>query len=428
MSEFEKAKRIVKQMRLSKPAAADQARKAFRGDLANGRPDAALACAQEFGLDNQHITEAAVALFITLIRRARFPDAYRVLKGYNILEAGYEAQEAKLLASRLDQIPADVPLSREDRVAIKKILIRVKKRHSQRINVDNAEKAIALIQEAAAARDADPRIRGRAVILPSQGDVVLAGDLHGNTDNLQALIAKADLDNHPKRILVIQEILHARVITRDERDLSFATILHALKLQARYPGRLYYLLGNHDLGFHLGRDLVKAGKSLNRYLFKGMSFQFDDAHHAIIKEYKRFIGGMPAALMTQNGIFMSHSTPKRPFIESMSLEYFTDTAAELPFSQSKPIVALVNGRDYAAESAEAFADQIGCDHMIVGHTPTPRGLKVPNKRHIIIDSQHANAKYIRFDLDRPYEHDELVEQVKPLFRKVVTAEEIGDLV
>jgi len=71
---------------------------------------------------------------------------------------------------------------------------------------------------------------------------------------------------------------------------------------------------------------------------------------------------------------------------------------------------------------------MGCDHMICGHTPTVKGVKVPNRHHIIIDSQHANARYIKFRLDRLYEHEELVACVEALHSNVVASEDIGELV
>jgi hypothetical protein len=428
VSEFERAKKIIRKMKLPKSAARDQALKAYHADLGAGKPHKALQCAKEFDLGDILLTGAAVELFVVLIRRARFGDAYKILKGYNLLEAGTLATKAINIANNLDKIPSNLKLEHKDQIGLKKILQRSQKVGSRRLKIHDADLAIEMMRKARSVRDRDPHVKGRAVILPSEGDVMLCGDFHGNTDNIQRFIHLADLDRNPHRIVVIQEILHARLLTEDERDLSFDTILYALDLIARYPGQVYYLLGNHDLGFHLGRDLVKAGKSLNRYLYKGMNFQFGDRYQEVADEYKSFIGGMPAAIMTQNGIFMSHSTPKKAFVQMMSHQYFTEVSAELPFGKCKPIVALVNGRDYSDETAQIFADKMGCDHMICGHTPTVKGVKVPNNHHIIIDSQHANAHYIKFDLGRLYEHDRLVNCVQPLHSSTIASEDIGELV
>lgn len=429
VSELEKTRKIVRKLRLSKKQAGEYAQRAFRAELGAGRPDKALQCAKEFDLGNEFLTESAAALFVKLVSRARFTDAYEIFKGYNLPEAGQLAAQAIELATKLDHLPKTLKLDRDQRIAVKRILRRVQKNAARSLKINDVDEAIELIRGAAKARETDSKVQGRAVILPADGDLMLAGDFHGNTDNIQQYINLADLDNNPKRVLVIQEILHARKLTKDKRDLSFDTILYALDMQRRYPGQVYYLIGNHDLGFHLGRDLVKAGKSLNRYLYKGMHFQFGDRYEEVVEAYKEFIGWMPAAIMTQNGIFMAHSTPKKAHIAELTHGYLTEVSAEKPYRKCRPIVAMVNGRDYEPATAEAFADRMGCEHMICGHTPTVKGLKVPNEHHIIIDSQHANARYIHFDLSREYTHDELVGCVSALQQKnIVPTEEIGELV
>jgi len=110
---------------------------------------------------------------------------------------------------------------------------------------------------------------------------------------MKRFAALADLDNHPERILIIQEIIHSRIITADQRDLSFVAILEALKLMARWPRRVYYLLGNHDLAFALDRELIKGGKFLNRFLYKGLAYMYQARHEEVAQAYKAFIMNMP---------------------------------------------------------------------------------------------------------------------------------------
>ena len=51
-------------------------------------------------------------------------------------------------------------------------------------------------------------------------------------------------------------------------------------------------------------------------------------------------------------------------------------------------------------------DRIECDVFLCGHTPTNRGWRIPNHRHLIVDSQHGKAHYLRFDLSKRYESAE----------------------
>ena len=393
MSEYDNAKRIVKQMRLGRKQARDVGMRAYTQDLAAGRPDIALKCAKEFKLGDAQVTQAATALFLELIKRARFDKALEIARSYNLAHGGTQAVDALRRAGQV-RYDGGEPLDEIRRLA--------SAASSARLETSEADRAIDLLRKAQRVRDADPRVAGRAVLLPAEGEVWLTGDLHGNVDNLKRFAALADLGNYPDRILVVQEIVHSRLITADSRDLSFVAIMEAIRLISEHPGQVYYLLGNHDLAVHLDRELVKGGKYLNRYLFRGMAYMYRDRYQDVLAAYREFIANMPAAILAPNGVFMAHSTPKRPFIPSLSREYLTEEAAERPLGKLKPVAALVNGRDYARETAEAFADRLECDVMLCGHTPTNKGFKLPNERHLIVDSQHGKARYVRFDLARRY--------------------------
>jgi hypothetical protein len=417
VSEYARAKQIVKQMRMTKKAAKDVALRAFKADFEAGRPDIALKCAKDFALGDALVTQAAAALFLELIRRAKFTKALEIARSYNLAHGGDEARQALQLASAVDY-DGGKPLDEIRRLA--------RAASTARLETSEADRAIELIRQAKKLRDADPRIVGRAVLLGDVGDVWLTGDLHGNVENLKRFAAMADLENHPDRVLVIQEIVHSRLITADNRDLSFVAIMEAIRLLTQHPGQIYYLLGNHDLAVHLDRELVKGGKYLNRYLYRGMAYMYKDRYQDVLQEYRDYVAGMPAAILADNGVFMAHSTPKIPYIETLSREYLTEVAPDLPLKKCKPINAMVNGREYSSEAADAFAQQLECDVMLCGHTPTMRGYRIRSHRHLIIDSQHDRAHYVRFDLSKRYgSAQELAQGLGMLNPEVLELEEVA---
>jgi hypothetical protein len=424
VSEYESARRTVKALRLSKAHAKSVAERAYRADLAAGLPHIALKCAREFELGDDKLNAAASSLVTLLLDKKRFGDALEVARGFN-LASGSETIQAKLIedARRIDATDAD-DAQKAAAAEIKRLAGAAVNKRARTTSADDALEAIAA---AAAARSGDSRVQGRAVFLPAEGDLYLTGDLHGNVENLRRFAATADLDGHPDRILVIQEIIHSRIITADQRDLSFVAILEALKLMARWPKRVYYLLGNHDLAFALDRELVKGGKFLNRFLYKGLAYMYQGRHEEVAQAYKKFVLDMPVALVAPNGIIMTHSTPKRPFIPSLSMEYLTSTSVKRHLGECGPIKALVEGRDFEEATIDQFTKRMGVSLVLCGHTPTKQGFRVANSKQLIIDSQHENGRWVRFDLARPYTVHELAAEVQPIVPENTSSDIVVEL-
>src|SRR5712675_353724 len=65
-----------------------------------------------------------------------------------------------------------------------------------------------------------PGRRGRLVELQEVDDVLAGGDLHGNLENFRRLLTRADLTNHPRRHLVLQEIIHGTAEYANGSDRS----------------------------------------------------------------------------------------------------------------------------------------------------------------------------------------------------------------
>ena len=353
--------------------------RAYRADLAAGLPHIALKCAREFELGDDKVNAAASALVTLLLDKKRFGDALEVARGFNLI-AGAEAVQAKLIedARRIDVTALD----EQQKAAVAEIKRMAGAAVNKRARTTSADEALEAIAAATRARNGDSRVKGRAVFLPAEGDLYLTGDLHGNVENLRRFAATADLDAHPDRILVIQEIIHSRIITADQRDLSFVAILEALKLMARWPKRVYYLLGNHDLAFALDRELIKGGKFLNRFLYKGLAYMYQARHEEVAKAYKKFVLDMPAAILAPNGIIMTHSTPKRPFIPSLSMEDPTTTSAHKHLGDCGPIKALVEGRDFEETTIDQFTARMGVNLVLCGHTPTKHGFRIANSKQL----------------------------------------------
>lgn len=102
----------------------------------------------------------------------------------------------------------------------------------------------------------------RYLVLPARGTLLVNTDLHGNREDLQQLITifertlQADPETH---WLILGDLVHGPSDEARQRqpelydypDESAALATQVTALQSRYPGRVHYVLGNHDYG-HIG--------------------------------------------------------------------------------------------------------------------------------------------------------------------------------
>src|SRR5205085_4911473 len=62
----------------------------------------------------------------------------------------------------------------------------------------------------------------------------------------------ADLENHPHRHLVLQELIHGEHFDADGSEESWSLLHRAAELKSDYSDQVHFLLANHDLA-QIGR-------------------------------------------------------------------------------------------------------------------------------------------------------------------------------
>jgi hypothetical protein len=270
------------------------------------------------------------------------------------------------------------------------------------------------LHRAAQAFRAAPGRRGRVVAPDGADEVLVAGDLHGHVGNFRKLLAAADLARRPRRHLVLQEVIHAH----DEgggpdRSHQLVDLLAALACQ--YPGRVHFLVGNHELAQATDRPIWKGDDTLNDLFWEGVWGSYGDRAAEVYAAYLGLFAAAPLALRAPNRVFVSHSLPAAKWLDAFdpaALEAdVTDAAALVPPGS---VFALVWGRDTAAGHVAAFLARVDADLLITGHIPCDRGFAVPNDRQVILDCMGEPACYCLFPTDRPLAHEELVACVKTL--------------
>lgn len=262
---------------------------------------------------------------------------------------------------------------------------------------------------------ADACRAGCLIELPRDGELMVTGDVHGHLENFERIVEIAALDAHPDRHLILQEFVHSLALTPGGRDLSCVVLERQAELKLQYPDRVHVLLGNHELSEFQGRKVYKDGRMLNSLFRRGVVSQYGDDAPAVIQAYRRYFRNLPLAALTRTKILLCHSTPERRYVHRYDAGFFRRPPNLYDVVQKTLVEELVWGRDFDADVADAFADRVGCELMIVGHTPCDDGYLVPSHRHVVIDCKDERAAYLLLKLNQPYSQKGVVNKISPLW-------------
>jgi hypothetical protein len=277
-----------------------------------------------------------------------------------------------------------------------------------------ADLAIALMDAATRANLNDSCRRGFLIELPALGEVMVTGDLHGHTANLRRITQLANLQRFRDRHLILQELVHELDSITDVCR-SYRLLEMAARLKTTFPHQVHVLLGNHEFSELLNLEIGKRGRELNSAFREGVEVAYGFRGEDVIKAYHRFWRSCPLAVHTENRLFISHSTPRMEKGEAFNLEYFRKVTPAEVFQREGPIFSLLWGRDYRPEAAEAFAERMQADVLMVGHTACKEGLHVPNARHVILDCKDLDGRYALLPLTARQTQAEVLARVHKLY-------------
>jgi hypothetical protein len=228
-------------------------------------------------------------------------------------------------------------------------------------------------------------------------------------------LTTAALAQHPRRHLVLQELVHGpfRYPTGGDKSHQLVDLLAALKCQ--FPARVHLLLGNHELAQWTNHWIAKAEQDLNELFRAGVDFAYGDRADEVYAAYLKLFATVPLAVWTSNRVFLSHSLPTAGRLEAFDAGRLSQDGVEpTDLEPGGFVYALVWGRDTKPATVAAFLQKVDADLLITGHIPCPDGYAVPNDRQVILDSLGSPAAYCLFPTDRPLSHSELVGCVRLL--------------
>lgn len=255
-----------------------------------------------------------------------------------------------------------------------------------------------------------------SVVRAFADEVMVVGDLHGNIRAFKWILTEADLDRHPGRHLVLQELVHEINKHNDDRpDLSHRLVDLVCALKCRYPERVHVILGNHELSELTGRVIGKDGRTLNERFREGIRLTYGDAADAVYDAYLKLFAALPLAVRTPNRVFLCHTLPDGDWLDGLDLSVLeADAWPPEALKRRGTVYAMTWGRDASDETAERFAAMVDADLFVTGHQPCDDGFRRANARQLIVDGTEPYPTYCRFPARKPIGLDDLVASVRVL--------------
>jgi hypothetical protein len=244
-----------------------------------------------------------------------------------------------------------------------------------------------------------PGRAGRFIHLQDAEDVLIGGDLHGHLDNLKRLVRLADLVERPRRHLVLQEIVHGPFRhPNGGGDRSYQLVEAACALMVQFPGRVHYLMGNHELAQLTNRPVGKMDDGdLNEQFKDGVRTGYGARADDVYAVYCKLFESAPLAIRTPGRLLIAHSLPSRAF-DPAALQLDPTPPEQLLPGGS--VYALVWGRDTRPEALETFLRAMDADWLVSGHLPNDAGFERPSERHLILDCKGSPAAAALLPADR----------------------------
>jgi Calcineurin-like phosphoesterase len=264
-------------------------------------------------------------------------------------------------------------------------------------------KVLTTVRRATELMRATPGRSGGIIALQGADEVMVVGDLHGNLPAFKKALTLAALDRNPRRHLVLQELIHGKLMYPDEKgDRSHQLLDVVAALKCQYPERVHLILGNHELSELTGRIIGKDGRALNLVFRQGIMTAYGPAADEIYGAYKELFAALPLAIRTQNRVFVCHTLPDEDDLDRLDLALLqADTWPPEAMNRRGTIYALTWGRDTDPAVADRFAAMVDADYFICGHQPCAEGFRQANHREIIIDGTDPYPAYCLFPTTSP---------------------------
>jgi hypothetical protein len=277
----------------------------------------------------------------------------------------------------------------------------------------SADEVIEVFDAAAEENRLSPLRREQVVELPGEGEVWMTGDLHDHRTNFKKLVRASDLRAHPKRHLILHELIHGDHYDKEGAEDSWHMLYTAAMLKSDFSRQVHFLLANHDLAQVQGEGIMKAGLSVCEAFTAGVRRDFGDRADAVSIAISEFFLSLPLAVRCPNGLFFCHSLPTDSQIDAFDFTVFDRPLTGPDYMRrTGPVYQLIWGRNMTPATAEKFGDMVGANILITGHQPQDTGYGVNGERHLILASDHNQGVFLPLNLAEKYDMAALLLMLK----------------
>lgn len=287
-----------------------------------------------------------------------------------------------------------------------------------------AQKTAECYQEAGRILRSSPLRKGNVVQLDKSNmeDVMVTADLHGNRTNFRRILEIADLEAHPNRHLVFQEVCHGGpTYPKAGGCMSHLMLEDISKLIVEFPHQVHFLISNHELAELTDYPIMKGGKMLNLMFRCGMGQMYGAAVPMIRAAQLEFLASLPIAIRIGKQIMVTHSLPKQCDADPFDVSIFDRELNAHDRACGGSLHRMVWGRDFRQENADHLASQLGVELFITGHEPCQYGFASPNSRQIVLDCCSRLGKYMMIPMSDDLTQEDLLNRIRSLHDPMLVA-------
>ena len=273
---------------------------------------------------------------------------------------------------------------------------------------------IDLLKNGVEASRADKFRRNNLICLPAVGRLIVTGDIHGHRQNLERIIAFANLaDNHDTHV-VLQEIIHGGAEDCKGGCLSYELLFDAVRYKLSYPDRVHIIMGNHDTAFITDSDVMKDGKEMSRAMRLALARQFPQRNDDIELAIKQFLFALPLAVKCENRIWISHSLPGDRYLGKFDQQILDRQLQINDCKRPGSAYLLTWGRKHTRQTLDKMAELLDVDIFILGHQAQKQGWSQAGTNLLIIASDHNHGCLLPLEMAKSYTTEELTDFIVPL--------------